>query len=29
MYSQYAKTGYIWEQYDDVTGAGKVSHLRR
>ncbi len=24
MFAQYKKTGYIWEQYDDVTGAGKV-----
>lgn len=26
IYSQYRKTGYVWEQYNDKTGAGKGSH---
>lgn len=26
MYRVYEKTGHIWEQYDDKTGAGKGSH---
>ena len=24
MYEQYTRTGYIWEQYDDELGSGKV-----
>ena len=24
MYTQYLRTGYIWEQYDDDIGSGKV-----
>lgn len=26
MFNQYRASGYIWEQYDDVTGKGKGSH---
>ena len=26
LLEQYNKTGYVWEQYDDLTGAGKGSH---
>ena len=25
MHHQYVRSGYIWEQYDDNTGQGKVS----
>lgn len=25
MARQYKKTGYIWEQYNDITGAGQRS----
>lgn len=26
IFEQYQRTGYIWEQYDDITGAGKGTH---
>jgi len=26
VYNQYRSTGYVWEQYDDVSGRGKGSH---
>ncbi len=25
IFTQYLKTGYLWEQYDDRTGSGKVN----
>ena len=25
MHRQYVRSGYVWEQYDDNTGQGKVS----
>ena len=27
MHRQYIRTGYIWEQYDDQQGSGKVSYI--
>ena len=27
MFREYQKTGYVWEQYDDKNGSGKVSMI--